>query len=407
MSDEIKKLIQDLGEAHKAEIAEVKKSVGDKVGTEAVLKLEKATADTLAKFDNIEKHVSKMEEKLASVLEKAGAHDAQKLAQSDEVTKAYNKLLLRGEQSLSADERAVICKAFNIKTIVEGNDEAGGFFIRPTFSNIITQATFDSSPIRQIASVQSINGNQWVEFYNENQSTINRRAELETITETNTPTFKEIRIHVHEMNAEPAISREALEDGEGINFEQFVSAWLARDFSLKEGADFVNGDGNKKARGFLTYAAGSGFNKLEQINTGHATNITYEGLVDLVDSLLDPFQANARFVTNRKTRSVLRKLLDLNGRPLWEPNTQPAIPATFLGYPVMTAVDMPNLSASSLSIAFGDFRQGYKIVDKRGLTITRDDITGRRQGVVFYPASKRLGGGVVNFDAIKIQKTSA
>lgn len=407
MSQEIKELINDLNKAHKAEIEEVKKVVGSKVGTEAILKLEKATADTLAKFDNIEKHVSAMEAKMASVLEKAGVTESQRLSESQEVTDAYNKALTKGESSLTSQELQLLQKAYNIKTIVEGSDENGGFFIRPTFSNTITQKVFDNSPLRQIATVQTITGNVWVEYWNENQADIARRAELEAIAKSNTPKFQELRIHVHEMVAEPAISREALEDGAVINFEQFVSTWLGRDFSLKEGTDFVNGDGNKKAKGILKYDAGSGFNKLEQIKTGHATNITYEGTVDLVDSLLDAYQSNARFLMNRKTRSVYRKLLDLNGRPLWEPNTQAGIPPTFLGYPVMTAVDMPDLSASSLSVAFGDFRAGYKIVDKRGLVITKDEITGRRDGVVFYPASKRLGGGVVDFNAIKISITQA
>jgi HK97 family phage major capsid protein len=66
---------------------------------------------------------------------------------------------------------------------------------------------------------------------------------------------------------------------------------------------------------------------------------------------------------------------------------------------------MPNIAASSHSIAFGDFERGYLVVDRAGVRVLRDPYSAKPY-VLFY-TTKRVGGGVQNFDAIKVLKFSA
>ncbi|WP_407818044.1 phage major capsid protein, partial [Staphylococcus aureus] len=70
--------------------------------------------------------------------------------------------------------------------------------------------------------------------------------------------------------------------------------------------------------------------------------------------------------------------------------------------PVTEAEDMPNVAANSFAIAFGDFRAGYLIVDRTGVRILRDPYSAKPY-VLFY-TTKRVGGGVQNFEAIKLVK---
>jgi HK97 family phage major capsid protein len=80
-------------------------------------------------------------------------------------------------------------------------------------------------------------------------------------------------------------------------------------------------------------------------------------------------------------------------------------PETLLGYAVTRAEDMPALATNSLSLAFGDFAQAYQIVDRQGIRVLRDPYTSKPY-VKFY-TTKRVGGGVVNFEAIKLMKFAA
>jgi HK97 family phage major capsid protein len=76
-----------------------------------------------------------------------------------------------------------------------------------------------------------------------------------------------------------------------------------------------------------------------------------------------------------------------------------ASPMTF---PVIEAEDMPDIAANSLSVAFGDFGRGYLVVDRAGVRVLRDPYSAKPY-VLFY-TTKRVGGGVQDFDAIKLLK---
>jgi HK97 family phage major capsid protein len=99
---------------------------------------------------------------------------------------------------------------------------------------------------------------------------------------------------------------------------------------------------------------------------------------------------------------VLRKLKDSTGNYLWQPPATADARASLMGFPLVEAEDVPNIAANATPIAFGDFNRGYLVVDRTGVRVLRDPYSAKPY-VLFY-TTKRVGGGVQDFDAIKLLK---
>jgi HK97 family phage major capsid protein len=193
-----------------------------------------------------------------------------------------------------------------------------------------------------------------------------------------------------------------------------IDAWLADEvetaFAEQEGTAFVTGNGVSRPRGFLSYdtVANAAWvpGKLGFVATGAAGAFPAANpadvLFDLVYALRAGYRQNAGFVMNRRLQSTIRKMKDADGNYLWQPPQAADRSATLLGFPVTEAEAMPDAGAGSLSLAFGDFRRGYLVVDRAGLRVLRDPYSAKPY-VLFY-TTKRVGGGVQDFDAIKLLK---
>jgi HK97 family phage major capsid protein len=125
-------------------------------------------------------------------------------------------------------------------------------------------------------------------------------------------------------------------------------------------------------------------------------------LVDTIYALKAGYRQNANFVMNRKAQAAARKLKDGDGNYLWQAPATTDARAMLMGFPVVEAEDMPDIATGSLSIAFGDFRRGYLVVDRTGVNVLRDPYSNKPY-VMFY-TTKRVGGGVQDYDAIKLIK---
>ena len=125
-------------------------------------------------------------------------------------------------------------------------------------------------------------------------------------------------------------------------------------------------------------------------------------LIDLIYATKTQYRQNGRFVLNRRTVSAVRKFKDAQGNYIWNAALQPGQSASLLGFPVTEIEAMPDVAANALAIAFGDFEKGYLIVDRAGVRVLRDPYSAKPH-VLFY-TTKRVGGGVQNFDAVKLLK---
>jgi len=290
------------------------------------------------------------------------------------------------------------------KQLSVGSDPEGGFLVRPEVGELIQTVSFESSPFRQFFGQQSISTDA-LEFPTDGSEVgINWVGETAARNETTSPVFGLRRISVHELTASPRSTQKLLDDA-SINAEQYMGQKAGEKFGREEAVQFANGDGVAKPRGFLTYPDGTSEGQVEQVVSGSAGAFAFDGLMDLVGSLKSVYLANAMMFTARASMAAIRKLKDGQGQYLWEPGLQMKKPSMVLGHPIVEANDMAAIAGDALALAFGDFKQGYKIVDRIGFRTLRDPFTAKP--FVIFDFTKRVGGDVVVYEALKIQKLSA
>ncbi|MEZ0212445.1 MAG: phage major capsid protein [Xanthobacteraceae bacterium] len=285
------------------------------------------------------------------------------------------------------------------------SDPDGGYLVPNTVSSRIIKRIYETSNLRALATVESIGGKELEIPRDEGEfGTGGWVGETTAPSETTTSQVGVSKIFAHEMFAEPRVTQSMLEDA-GMDIEAWVANKVGEKFGRVEATAFFSGTGVNQPRGLLTYANGTTNGFIERVVSGHATQVTADALYNLAFQLKDYYTANARFLMKRFTLRDVMKLKDGQGNYLWQMgDVRGGQPATLLGYPVERCEDMPTLAASSLSVAFGDFKAAYTIVDRLGITLLRDNLTAKPY-VKFYNR-RRVGGDVVNFEAVKLMVTS-
>lgn len=306
-----------------------------------------------------------------------------------------------------------------------GSDPDGGYWVPTQMLNDVKRRIFESSPVRQVADVITITTDSVGMPTDTNDATSGGWVgETESRSDTATPQVGEQTIYVREQYAQPKVTQKLL-DMATIDVEAWLSGKIADKLARTENTAFVSGDGVKKPRGFLDYKsaavttddASRAWGVLQYVPVGAAGAFpTYSGisgaddsgaLIDTIAKLKPEYRASAIWAMNRATEAAVRKLKDGDGRYLvGMGDLQDGVRGfSLLGYPIVTMEDMPNIGSDSYSIAFGNFRVGYQIVDGRGIRVLRDPYTDKPY-VKFY-TTKWTGGDVVNFDAIKLVKFAA
>lgn len=290
------------------------------------------------------------------------------------------------------------------KSLSVGIDPDGGFTVTPAMASAIITKLFEMDPIRELSAGETISTDaiEWLVDFNE--AGADWEGETQTSSETSTPKFEKLRIPVHVLAAKPRATQSLLEDS-GINIESWLANHIAMKFLRTESATFVDGDGIGKPRGFLTHDNGTNFGEIEQVSMGAAAALTADGLITVKYSLIEQFLNRGTWLMNRSTVAAAMKLKDNDGQYLWKPSLLEGDPSSqLLSLPVRMSTTMPEVAANALSIALADWQQAFIIVDRLGITIQRDPFT-IKPFVEFY-TRKRVGGGVLNFQAMKIGKVA-
>jgi len=285
----------------------------------------------------------------------------------------------------------------------------GGYLVDPQTAETIRSVLRSTASLRQIANVVNVEATAFEVLVDKTDLSSGWATETAALAETTAPQFERITIPLYELAAMPKASQRLLDDS-AFDIETWLANRIADKFARAEAAAFISGDGIDKPTGFLTktkvaqtsWAWGS----LGYVATGatgdfSATNAS-DAIVDLVYALGAEYRANASFVMNSKTAGAVRKMKDADGRFLWADSLAAGEPARLMGYPVLIAEDMPDIAASAYAIAFGDFGNGYTIAERPDLRVLRDPFSAKPH-VLFY-ASKRVGGDVSDFAAIKLLK---
>lgn len=290
-----------------------------------------------------------------------------------------------------------------VKTMSVGNDPNGGFLVTPTISSRMLTKIYESSPIRELAYIETISSDKLELPIDDGEADAGWVGETQARPETGTPEVGSQTIEVFEMYAKPKATQKLLEDA-SINIEGWLGNKIGQKFGRMEATAFVSGNGMRKPRGFLTYPAGTNRRQIEQVISGHATAITFDGLIKLTIALKEYYSGGAVFLMRRASIGSVMLLKDGNGQYIWRPNVEAGKPSLLLGYSVREAADMPAVNAGALPIAFGNFNAGYTIVDRLGVTTLVDPYSAK-PFVEFY-TRKRVGGDVTTFEAIKLLKVS-
>lgn len=284
----------------------------------------------------------------------------------------------------------------------------GGYLVDPQTSETVQSVLNSAASIRAIATVVNVEATSYDVLVDHGDIGTGWATEAGSLAETATPQIDRIQIPLHELSALPKASQRLLDDS-AFDIEGWLAGRIADKFSRAEAMAFVAGDGVDKPKGFLTHTittdASATWGELGYVPTGLDGVVTPEGIVDVVYALGAEYRANATFVMNSKTAGQVRKLKDADGRFLWSDGLAAAEPARLMGYPVLIAEDMPDPVSGADAIAFGDFASGYTVAERPDLRVLRDPFSAKPH-VLFY-ATKRVGGDVSDFKAIKILKFAA
>ncbi|MDK3019281.1 phage major capsid protein [Pseudodonghicola flavimaris] len=282
----------------------------------------------------------------------------------------------------------------------------GGYLVDPLTAETVQSALRATASIRSIATVVRVEATSYDVLIDQTELGAGWATETGSLNETATPQIDRISIPLHELSALPKASQRLLDDA-AFDVESWLAERIADKFARAEAQAFVSGDGIDKPTGFLTHDIVANdswaWASLGYIATGATGSLPgTDPVVDLVYALGAQYRANASFVMNSKTAGVLRKMKDNDGRFLWADGLAAGEPARLLGYPVLIAEDMPDIATDACAVAFGDFHAGYTIAERPDLRVLRDPFSAKPH-VLFY-ATKRVGGDVTDFAAIKLLK---
>ena len=300
-----------------------------------------------------------------------------------------------------------------LKSISGAAPADGGYAVPREIDAAIAARLKAISPIRAIAQVVQTGSAGYRKLVTTGGTASGWVSEVAARPETATPSFAEIAPPSGELYANPAASQAMLDDA-GFDLESWLADEIAMEFARAEGAAFITGNGVNRPKGFLdapnaaTNDAVRPFGTLQFLASGNAATLGASPelkLIDLVHALKAGHRQGASWVMNSATLAQVRKLKAADGSFLWQAGVMEGQPARLLGYPVVEAEDMPDVAAGNVPIAFGNFRAGYLIAERSATAILRDPFT-NKPFVHFY-ATKRIGGQVLDSDAIKLLKIAA
>lgn len=401
--EEVKRLIADLGHAFEEYKKENDRAL-------ALIKMQgHAPQDLIDKVDRINKDISDI-----SAMKK----------QMEAIETAVARGQFPGGDS--AKDKTAIAKAQAFTHLMRGNIESvkdidiqaaastlsdpdGGFTVPEEVDKSIDRVQGTMSAMRRLATVRSISTDTYKKLVSQGGATSGWTAEKGTRSETSTPTLAEIAINTKELYAQPAATQTLIDDS-AIDIGQWLADEVGIEFNEEEGDAFISGNGVEKPKGIAAYTmvanASYAWGKVGYIASGHASLLNnLDKLIDLQHALKTSYRNGAAWLMNDATCGVIRKFKDGDGNYIWRPGLVEGAPDTFLGKPVEYDDNLDDIGANKYPIFYGNFKRAYLIIDRLGTRVLRDPYTSKPY-ILFY-TTKRVGGGIVMYDAIKAFKVAA
>lgn len=440
---DITKNITDLGkdfksfkDAHDEELKGVKKGFADVITAEKVTKIDtmlnslsesKTALEKLLDGEKKEREALELRIERMGKEVKGGPDIEKELKQFNILLKTHNKERGGEFKEFTPEDYGNYKSAFNVlmrkdnrlmtpeelKVLSVGSDPDGGYLVTPDITGQIAKFIYETSEMRQHASVQSIGTDALEGIEDLGQAGAGYAGEHAQGSDVTTPQIGKWRIPVYIIDTEPKATQSLLDDA-NVDIEAWLAGKVSDKFARFENAEFVAGA--TKIRGFTSYptladaGAGVAWGSFGHIATGTAGDFgatvatQADKLIDVAGNLKQGYLPNAKWFTHRAMVTKIRKFkigatIDAY---VWSPGLGINIPETILGAPLVRMEDMPVIAANSLSLAYGDMKSTYQIVDRMGIRVIRDNLTSKPY-VKFY-TTKRVGGGVLNYEAMKFLK---
>lgn len=397
--EELQRTVQAFKDEHTKELADIKAKMGDVVQSEKVDRINNEITTLTKALDEINGAIAALK------LGGTGGGNAPS-ADVRAHQRAFDEYFRHGVDAGLQD--------LAVKAMLTTQSKPDGGFVVPTQ----TEGTIDRvlgtiSALRGLSRVINVSAPTYTKLVNMGTAGSGWVGEEDSRDETSTPKLRELEFGVMELYAEPYATQISLDDA-----VMDLEAWLADEVSIsfaeQEGAAFITGNGVKRPRGLLSYDkvanASYGWGKIGYIASGKADGFLAptssvspaDALIDVLHGLKSGYRANASWLMSDVTLATVRKFKDGQGNYLWVPPTVAEAPGTILGKSVSTDDNMPSVAADAFPIAFGDFKRAYLIVDRQGIRVLRNPY--KVNGKVAFYTTKRVGGGVQNFEAVKLLK---
>ena len=405
MSLELKETIQALGKAFDAFKAEndarlkeiEKKGAADPLLTE---KVDKINAD-IAQISALKKQLETLETAVAQGQFPGGGKnelDRVKAQHKDAFAKFFRKGAEGGLRDLEVQA--------GLSTL---SDPDGGFLVPEDYEQAIDRVALSVSAMRRLATVRTIGTDTYKKLVNQGGASSGWVGEKGARAETNTPTLTEIAINTKEIYAMPAATQTLLDDSR-VDIAGWLADEVSIEFSEQESEAFINGNGVEQPKGIAAYAMAANssyvWGKVGYITSGNTSLVNdLDKLIDLQHALKPVYRNGAAWLMNDATLATIRKMKDGDGNYIWVPGLKDGAPDTLLGKPVEIDDNVDDIAANKYPIFFANFKRAYLIIDRQGVRVLRDPYTSKPY-VLFY-TTKRVGGGIVMYEAIKALKVSA
>jgi len=365
-----------------------------------------APAELTEKVDKINADLAAIGKQMTEVEKKAGrpqaGGDKDITPEQAEYRKAFDAYLRTGE----GDGRAL--KELGRKAMNSGTDPEGGYLVLPEMDAAIDRIAQTMGAMARLADTITIGTQKWQKLVKTSGMSMRRVANGGTGGETTEPKFDRVEIEVFPAEVEPWVFNETLEDAR-IDLEADLANEAAIGFAEGANAEYITGNGVAGARGITAYTnvhnSAYAWGSVGYIRSGKSAAFMSvapsDRVVSLQHALKAQYRPGAAWLTNDTTLGVMRQMKDGSGSYyLWQPDPAAAFGGRFLGSPVEIDDNMPALGAGSYSLAYGNFKRAYKIVNRAGTTLIRDNIT--LKGQTKFNFRRRFGGGIVNFEAVKL-----
>lgn len=357
----------------------------------------------------VKKSLQQQEERLTMLDRKTSTYARPALSAAAELDLPHKKAF--GDYLRSGADDALRGLNLEGKAMSTAVSADGGYLVDPQTATTIQSMLSSTTSLRSIANVVAIDATSYDVIVDNSDVGSGWQTEASAVSESATPNINRISIKLNELSAMPKASQRLLDDA-AFDVEGWLAGKIATRFIRAESSAFINGTGTDQPKGILlpTKVANDAWSwgNLGYIPTGAASDFASTNPIDcivtLVYALAADYRANATFVMNSKTAGAVRKIKDTEGRFMWSDGIAAGQPATLMGYRVLISEDMPDIAAGAYPIAFGDFKAGYTIAERPDLRILRDPFSAK-PNVLFY-ASKRVGGDITDYAAIKLLKVA-